>query len=108
MNGDAVSGSAQSRLLVARNKTRQRWQPAMRLSDVLLEYLGDAADDPSPIKLIEAGGKTNLQGQVLDSESREIREHFQSSPIAKAYRARFNWVAMTDEAKFTRDSEKMR
>ena len=59
LNGDVVNGSTQSRLLVARNKTRQRWQPAMRLSDVLLGYLGDAADDPSPIKLIEAGGKTN-------------------------------------------------
>ena len=74
LNGDAVNGSTQSRLLVARNKTRQRWQPAMRLSDVLLGYLWDAADDPSPIKLIEAGGKLKSAGSSFGfRESRNPR-----------------------------------
>ena len=83
---------------------RPRKAEALRLAEVVVGY--DGAEEPTPIRLV-ARGKDLAEGEVFETQSDEIRKEYPQSPIAKACRAKYNWVAETDGGRFTRDPNKM-
>ncbi|CAE7264645.1 sinIM, partial [Symbiodinium natans] len=87
--------------------SRPREAQETNLEDAVIGWqAGD--EDPTPIFLVKKGKKELSKGEVYDTQSEEIGKKYQYSPIAKAHRQRFNWVAQSDGDKFTRDASKMK
>eukprot|EP00439_Symbiodinium_sp_Y106_P035652 s4776_g4.t1 len=63
-------------------------------------------DEPEALRLVPKG--TELKnGEVLETQSEEISKLFHSSPVAKAHRTKYNWVAWMSGNMYTRDAKQM-
>eukprot|EP00439_Symbiodinium_sp_Y106_P082210 s128_g21.t1 len=91
--------------VAADGEARRRYAEAAALDEVVIGWHTSSAD-PTPIRLVRKG-KELVQGEVFETQSDEIRKEYPDAPIAKAHRAKYNWVAETAGNRFTRDPTKM-
>ncbi|CAE7341369.1 unnamed protein product [Symbiodinium microadriaticum] len=79
--------------VAADGEARRRYAEAAALDEVVIGWHTGSAD-PTPIRLVRKG-KELVQGEVFETQSDEIRREYPDAPIAKAHRAKYNWVAET-------------
>lgn len=99
---DLVSGAAPKAAEAEPAGARPRQAEPLALAEALVGYHA-GAEEPTPIRLV-ACGKELVQGEVFETQSAEIRKEYPQSPVAKALRAKYNWVAQTEGGRFTRGS----